>query len=157
MSNGHTWTAEQVEMLKARRADGWSAKRIAEVIGLSRSAVCAKMARLRMKAEKKPADALRHRAKAPPPKPEPRPRPWRSRPMEPLPPVEMGADVGRPAPDCVELSRRSGAPNAILHRRHIECAWPIGEVMSDEFRFCCAMVAEIGRPYCRGHTEMAKP
>jgi GcrA cell cycle regulator len=158
------WEDWQIETLKTRRAEGWSASQIAAVIGLSRNAVIGKMDRLGLpKLERKPpsvawaARCARRRAKAPPPKPEPRPKPWRSRPMEPLPPVKMGAAIGGPAPGCVNLSRRSGAPNAILHRRHIECAWPIGDVVSDNFHFCCAMVAEIGKPYCPEHMEMAKP
>jgi hypothetical protein len=177
------WDAPQVDVLKARRKDGWTASMIAAVIGVSRSAVCAKMNRLGMKAEPKPlsmsASAIKCRksraaksseaeemgietedvvARRAAPHISPGMRAGEKyRPTPPVP-VSLGDDDGRtPAPGCLPLEQRSGVANAILHRSHVECAWPIGAVDADDFHFCSALVRKIGEPYCEEHFQRAKP
>jgi hypothetical protein len=146
------WDASQVATLEARRAEGWSASMIAAVLGVSRSAVCGKMRRLRMKAPpKSPSMVARHAS----PHISPGMPIGERRPIPPTP-IHLGDGIA-PAPGCVPLARRSGVANAILHRRHIECAWPIGAVEADTFHFCCAAVRKIGEPYCEEHFQRAKP
>src|ERR1700694_6313625 len=51
-ANEPTWTAERVELLKSRFADGLSCRQIAADIGVSRNAVIGKLSRLNLTREK---------------------------------------------------------------------------------------------------------
>jgi GcrA cell cycle regulator len=164
---GSPWKTWQIDTAKALFAEGWSMARIAASIGLSKNAVVGKLDRMKLKRERAfsmTESAVRSRAKRAASHQKDRVtkpiiragKPFRSANPTPPNPVSLSSEAGEPAPGCVKLSLRSGAGNANLHRRVIECAWPIGEVFSDEFHFCSAMVAELGKPYCQEHTDMAR-
>jgi GcrA cell cycle regulator len=65
-----------------------------------------------------------------------------------LEPVEM---LFAPMP---KVDAPTGAGAAVLALKHGECKWPIGEVLSESFHFCCGKTFE-GRVYCDEHMARA--
>lgn len=55
--------------------------------------------------------------------------------------------------DPAELT---GCARAVASIRHGQCRWPLGEVGSDDFRFCCDPVRSDASPYCATHAAAAK-
>lgn len=68
-------------------------------------------------------------------------------------PMEKETDIPRlvDAPcDNLPLEGRCGAWEAICHLGPNHCRWPINEVDSDEFHYCCQPVM-VNSSYCRYH------
>lgn len=149
---GTGWTAERVERLTALWAEGLSASQIATQLGgVSRNAVIGKVHRLKLSGR-----ATQHNKPAQPRVPKSDPGSTvRAQPFAPVlkyrgnlaqapaaeaqveeAPQQLNADIVRFERPCtlVELTART-------------CRFPIGDPLSESFRFCGAPVAP-GLPYC---------
>ncbi len=153
-----TWTQAQIRQLRQRWATGASASRIAHDLGggISRSAVLAKVRRLRF-ARRRPD----------------RPGPSARDPIRPISLREVPSNrrragtsdtrrhpswVANAKPYVDALGVNANIPPAqrrsILDLRNDSCRWPVGDPASADFFFCGAD-ALAGRPYCAEHCTRA--
>lgn len=135
------WTDERIEKVKRLWADGFSAARIAGLIGTTRNSVIGKVNRLN----------LLRRDNRPTRKPRPprrkttvtihRPKVATIDPPAAPPPVE----IWEPAPD-------PAGNLTVLDLTAYTCKWPIGDVGQPGFTFCGARPI-VGLPYCAYHAR----
>lgn len=143
MSNGATagWTDERVETLRKLWLGGLSGAEIAKQLGITRSAVLGKVARLGLLGlEGVRQTAPRRRAVS---RPKARPAPALPPPL-PVPPSTLAAS----------LSVITPTPAAILALERRSCRWPTGDA------FCGRQQAPRAdghgyHPYCSAHAALA--
>ncbi len=128
------WTHEAVRKLRELEREKKPRKVIGKEFGLSAGAVQSKLRRLRE--PPRPHVNITNVARIVPSHPRP------------------SRDLQGPAKGAVELKWRSGSAYALLEHRSIECKWPIGDPLQDDFHMCCAPVEWCGAVYCRYHRLM---
>jgi GcrA cell cycle regulator len=144
------WTAEKLKILTCELEAGKTAAQIAAALGdgITRNAVCGKLARLKLtlKRAHSPPPPAAEKPCAPPSRPtrrEPPPKPI-SRRSEALRRVLEESDAGAAAPVGVSL----------LDLRENHCRWPLwGDTGDEERLYCGAAVA--ARAYCGAHCRLA--
>jgi GcrA cell cycle regulator len=178
-----SWTDERVGMLKKLFHDGLGASQIAREIGApTRNSVIGKIHRLglsRIKLKKLPSPSIAKPAKPPhqisatvdrnkSPK---TPKGVRSsnntfNPRQSPEAIALGAAKGREAfsaamenfqcTEATELSPEEIGARAVrlVEARDHDCRWPIGDPVSENFRFC-GFDAVANGPYCRRHSAIA--
>ena len=124
-----TWDDPTIARLRSLWAEGHSAARIGEAMGVSKNAIVGKAHRLGLAG--RPSPIRRDGAPAPP-------MPVRA-PLVTLPPPVAAPPTPAPAP-------RVGPART--------CCWPMGEPGTKAFRFCGAE-ADGFRPYCAEHAAVA--
>lgn len=136
MSTGMAWTPEMDARLRELHGAGMTAREIAERIdGVSRNAVIGRANRLGLKSKAK--SALARQAKQ-------AERAARAEVLATLPPMLAAA---------ARSSDAAVIATAALKPTH--CRFPIGDPTEPGFRYCCAL-KPLGRPYCEGHSVIAR-
>ena len=145
-ANQPTWTDERVELLKSRFEAGFSCRKIADEIGVTRNAVIGKLSRLNLTHEKTgdaPRRARKDAAKAKGRRPKTAPR---------LQYQMLQALYGEPAADDEPI--HNGHCCSLLELSEQRCRWPISTPGAEDFCFCGNTPLE-GLPYCAGHSRLA--
>ncbi|WP_182085383.1 GcrA family cell cycle regulator [Aureimonas sp. ME7] len=179
-----SWTDERIDLLRQLWGDGHSASQIASQLGgVTRNAVIGKVHRLKLDSRIKAAVPIEQAvarpsrpvlveavAETPSPRilsvapavasaPPPPPRPARpatmgatALKMEPEVEDEVIGDVDMPgaSAEVVPMSRNL----TLVQLSDRTCKWPIGDPLSDEFRFC-GNHAPDASPYCQHHARIA--
>lgn len=149
----HFWTDDRLSVLKTRWREGQTAEAIAAEFGppATGASVREKAYRIGITDRRGQPRHLRARDAAR----------LRSERLPPLTPVGKPAaiderDVDPVVPAPPPLRAVKGVAAAILTLRPSCCHWPIGDVQSASFRFCCAPKdpASIS-PYCDEHRRVA--
>ncbi len=146
------WTDDKIKLLATLKAEGWSARQMADIIGTTRSAVLGKIDRLGEQIK----DFLTGRPsgipKPPPSAQEPglRKSIWKRSPEPVLaaPIFHHVADADPPPPPAA-----ADMPLTLLNLHSQSCKWPINDGRP-EFYFCGKRRLE-DSPYCREHTGKA--
>ena len=151
-----SWTDQQIQTLRQKWGNGFSASDIAKILGVTRNAVIGKANRLKLSAQQSSTSrvtdlpskgsvlatitkATKQRATL--------------RPLPPVPtatPIAVKAIVRESRP--IDVKRVEGISVTKAGERH--CRWPIGDPRSPEFRFCGCSSYE-GLPYCVDHARVA--
>lgn len=150
------WPLERTKYLRAAWAAGHSARLIAIALGVSKNSVVGKVHRLKLLPRPSP---IRHGG------PQSGLRAERKRRADAgrLPPPG-GHHLPRPVGDGglpslarpVVLPAMPGPlPAPYVPRTVRECCWPLGNPGTSSFRFCCANVTTLDRPYCPEHARIA--
>lgn len=160
------WTDARVETLKRLYAEGYSSSQIAvELGGVSRNGVIGKVHRLKLtRSRRAPSRASSANARAA--------RQFTRKPLEAAPKVQKEAPKVRVENPVVPifgkaphkprsalrtiLDHLDGIP--YLETTNSTCKWPLwaDDTPIDDYRCCGAKTVESG-PYCRLHTDRAKP
>ena len=153
-----SWTEQQIQTLKQKWGNGFSASDIAKVLGMTRNAVIGKAHRLKLSAG---AASTRRTVDLPAGKgnvmaaiTKVSKQRATLRPLPPVPtvtPMTMKPIV-RETLRPVDAKRVEGIAVTKAGERH--CRWPIGDPRSPEFRFCGCSSYE-GLPYCVDHARVA--
>jgi GcrA cell cycle regulator len=149
-----TWDGERVEALKHLHADGWTSRQIAARLGVTRCAVCGKLARLGLTREK---PALRTASRARRPKTT-QTRPTKQQPQGGFAMQELGNRNARPSLPGTPLPPPGAEDVARIATLDLEphhCRWPCVDdpltVAAGAPLFCGAQRVP-GSSYCPHHT-----
>ena len=157
-----SWTDEKVERLKQHWMEGWSASKIARLLGegLTRNAVIGKVHRLGLAGRaKSPDSGLSVPRPAPPPVVH---RAAARRLAAASPRITRGATALAVAPEALseaepEVFESVVVPMSlrvtIVELKEAMCRWPLGDPASSEFRYCGSPASS--GPYCAYHGGLA--
>jgi GcrA cell cycle regulator len=145
-ANQPTWTDQRIELLKSRFEAGWSCRKIAGAIGVSRNAVIGKLSRLNLTRENSGDAPRRARKDAA------KPKGPRSKPVPKLQYQMLQALYGEPVADDEPIHNEHCC--SLLELSKERCRWPISTPGAEDFCFCGNPPIE-GLPYCAGHTRLA--
>lgn len=120
------WTAKKIAEMHRLAGEGLSASKIAAKLGVTKNAIIGKMHRGGSTLVRKPGGVLSEDKRPPRPK-------------------RMVAI--RPAPVL--------GPCTIANLTDYRCHWPIGDSLTESFRYCGAAKPLIG-PYCTLHADAAR-
>lgn len=169
------WPFEKNCHLALRWVNGWSAREIADELGVTKGSLIGRTHRLMAMGilEERGSPIIRLS-----PGEEPKRPPWRGAPKRTLPRLASEDDAVFEVPIAVSMtptsrvrpSRAIRAPSPFDNStyrpvrreepkekpagRVMECQWPIGEPGLPGFRFCCD-ASEPGRSYCGDHCKIA--
>ena len=143
-----TWNEARVEVLKELHNDGWTSSQIAARLGVTRCAVCGKIARLGL-TRAKPAPRTASRARRAP----------RHKQTTPMPASQRGRDhrghleaLPLPSPAETDIPRVS-----LLDASDRACRWPCAgvEAIAAGLPYYCGIKKVPGLPYCEAHSRRA--
>jgi GcrA cell cycle regulator len=137
-----TWTEERLERLKSGFAAGWSCRRIADDIAVSRNAVIGKLSRLGLTRETSGEAPARKNA----------PKARGSAPRLQL--RLLQAVYTESQSETGEAPILSEHICSLLELNEASCRWPINTPGEKDFGFCGNTPLE-GLPYCAGHSRLA--
>ena len=150
-----SWTDDAVATMLKLAGEKKTASQIAAVLGVSRNAVIGKMHRAKGNFARRPGPDVAKSRKA---KPEPEavaPKvitaPAPVAPLRPMSEPVSENPAYRSSLGVVDIP--PGACASVLKLTAFSCHWPIGEVMSDDFRFCAEPI-EAGATYCDHHRKI---
>lgn len=135
MKSDHPWTSADIARLRTLWDEGLSTSKIGREIGVSKNAVCGKVARLKLTPRPSPIPVPKEGA-----------RPKKIKRVTGPTLVPIMAEV-------VDVQQPLTPFRAQAQSRH-SCCWPIGEPGTRTFRFCTDQ-ASFGRPYCVEHASIA--
>ena len=142
------WNEETILSLRGLWSEGHSTAEIGRRMGITKNAVVGKAHRLSLPPRPSPINRLPGRTTA---------RPSRRVSGSTLPPLTANTVVSL-VPDQGRIERSSVTPPSPspvrASLRMSACCWPIGEPGTSAFRFCDGDALH-GKPYCRGHAQIA--
>ena len=138
------WTEDRITQLRDL-APNRSASQIAEMFGCTRNAVIGKTHRLNITLGKAKAHAPEPIKVSPPPPPLPKPLP---------PPKPAPRPIIVKAPPPPVLVCEPVEPKELWELGDRECCWPLGDPMTEGFRYCAAPKADFR--FCAAHKAMAR-
>ncbi len=147
------WTNDAIEQLRTLWADGHSATRIGQMLGVSKNTIVGKAHRLKLPGRASP---IRRRVPGEQGAEQlgrlPAPKLADTKPLAGCGAVAPGQAVRVPAMLEEPKAKPAARPSHAVARE--PCCWPIGQPGSRSFRFC-GEVAITGRPYCNEHAALA--